>query len=425
MKVQLEEKLRELYKNNCGDDIENNKKIREILAELVKIDTVYFCKDYFRVTMWLLRGGAVRKSEAESAREYCRRALRECNDESRPYLLSNIVCHEDEDKLDQWKSFITSDIYLATWDDILRTRYFAVRKENHRWEAQMKKVVYEHIHAAVWIMANDKAGECQRIASWACGPLHDEAHYRKILSLIDLFYDDEDDLFLSELIFVKIRLMAVLVESGRTDEGAELIPELREHLGALLKRYPERGGDMATADLKYMEMRSEFDSVRDDSRFREFFTFLNSLRNSTCRSVVIPDDERDEAFDLTDWLPLLETARKISDEERDQCDFTKIPTVIVLKATSGNIYSEIVYNTADGESKEERELLAELREKGDTCIEKMIFMHIDIGAVDMFRFAGEIAKLDKRNQSTELLLPGENQYIKRNLREVYGKKYFE
>lgn len=418
---ELIRKYRELEREGYGFR-ENELKMHEVILKLTEKDPVGFCPDLFRIAKFItLHRNPVDASVLEEAREVCRKTLRECSDEYRPLLLSRIVLLEDEDKLINWQKFITSDVSLSTWDDILLNRYFALRTENHLWEAQMNKVTYNHIHAAVWTMANDKAGICQKINSQIFGYLHDEVHYRKVLSFINLFNARNDEKFLDELVFVKIRLMAVLTERGRIDEGAALLPEIREHLCLLAKKASGKCYG-AVQDAVNTWMRREFDGVREDRRFREFFTFAKSISNPPSRSMCVPNDGIIEEFDMTDWIPLLETAYKTSEEAREKCDFSQYPTAIVLKAVSERIYTTVTNGIHD--DSKERELLEKLHVNGDTHIEKMIFMHVDIGAVDMFRFAGEIAKLDKRNHSTELLLPGAEQYIKRTLEQVYGKDYF-
>ena len=282
----LERELHELARHGGEQDLPTCARIREVLRKLVKLDPVEYCAYYFRLSLKLLHEAyMIDETDAEEAREVCRKALRDCSEEYRPMLLTNIVLHEEEEKVALWKSFITSDIYRATWDDILLKRYFAVRRENHRWESQMKKVVQEHIHAAVWIMANDKAGECQRINSLVCGFLYDEAHYRKILSLIELFLDGKDGNFCRELVFVKIRLMAIMADSGRCDESMVFIPEIREHLEFLMKNSMEVKAVNAAQDVMVTMMRSEFDSIREDVRFRKFSDFIKSVSNPSDRSL--------------------------------------------------------------------------------------------------------------------------------------------
>lgn len=433
-KQKLEDELRKLRGNGGYEDLMSRRKMRDILEKLAKAYPSEYCVDFFRESVKLRRDGFIYERDVEEAREICRQALRECTDEGRPMLLTRIVMHEDADMLAQWKHFITSDVNRATWNDILLTRYFAVREENHLWEKQMRKVLYDHIHAAVWTMANDKPGECQMINSRKAGFLNDEAHYRKILALIDLFDDGRDEDFLEESfqeslmerIFVKVRLMAVLVDSGKIDDGAELIPEMREHLRLLLKKSQGKGVSAAT-EVKLAEMRREFDSVRSDRRFAEFFTFAASVSNPKGRGVMIPQDNSDEDFDIEGFLPLLETARKISDEERagegENHDPDRCATVVVLEAVSGKIYTTVVHDVND--DCDEKALLSTLKDNDDTHIARIVCMWIESGAVDMFRIAGEIARLDKRNHSAEIILSGAERYFKRTLGQVYGNKIFK
>lgn len=419
-KEKLDDELKKL-RTNSGDDMEAALKMREILAKLVKNYPVGYSGEFFRVSMLLQSKGFLGEKEVEEAREYCRIALRECTDDERPTLLTTIVLHEDEAMTAQWKHYITSDVTRATWNDILLTRYFAVRDENHLWEGQMRKVLYDHIHAAVWTMANDKAGECQKKNSFVYGFLHTEEHYRKILALIALFDDGKDEKFLAEQIFVKIHLMAVLIEKGKIDEGAALIPELQDHLRLLLKKSQGQGVNSARTIL-FTEQRNEFDPIREDSRFAEFFTFVNSVSNPKARSEMHPADDSEADFDITDWVPLLETAGKKADEVRSECDLTKYPTVVALKSATGKIYCTVVDDLND--NSKEKALLAELTEKCDTHIDKIVCMSVDSGAVDMFRIAAEIARLDRKNSSAEILLHGAGQYHKRTLCQVYGEKVF-
>ena len=122
---------------------------------------------------------------------------------------------------------------------------------------------------------------------------------------------------------------------------------------------------------------------------------------------------------------LLDLANKISEENSEKFDPKTAPTVIVLKAASGKIYTKIVPDAVKTDSFEESELLSELRESGDTHIEQLLFMHIDTGYIDFFRFAGEIAKLDKRNSTTEILLRGAERYVSKTLEQCYGREIFE
>lgn len=130
-------------------------------------------------------------------------------------------------------------------------------------------------------------------------------------------------------------------------------------------------------------------------------------------------------FQMEKWNELLDTATKISVENKDKIDPKLAPTVIVLKAASGKMYSKSVYRAIDADCREEQELLTELIENGDTHIDQILFMHMDTGYIDFFRFAGEIAKLDKRNSTTEILLRGAERYVSKTLEQCYGREIFE
>ena len=136
---------------------------------------------------------------------------------------------------------------------------------------------------------------------------------------------------------------------------------------------------------------------------------------------MFPVSDNDEEFDITGFLPLLEESRKLADEAKDRCDLEKYPTVIALKAVSGNMYTTVL---EDVFSEEKFGIIEKLKKKGDTHIEKMVCMWVESGAVDFCGVAALSVELDNRNRDTEILLPGYKRYFRRTLEQAYGKNYF-
>lgn len=436
----LERELYELARHGGEQDLPTCARIREVLRKLVKLDPVEYCAYYFRLSLKLLHEAyMIDETDAEEAREVCRKALRDCSEEYRPMLLTNIVLHEEEEKVALWKSFITSDIFHATWDDILLTRYFAQGYLREHWEKQQHKVIYNHVSALIWSLANDKPGESQRVKSMVLGYLHDEAHYRKLLNLIDLFSDEEDGIFFHERICTEIKLAAVLAGKGDCEGAMELIVCLRgkmmrmfENIGKITRgsapmmnlyeeEFSQTRAVCTAQEVSMTLLRKEFDSLRDDKRLWELDNFAKCVSCPNGRGVMMPVSDEDEEFDITGFLPLLETVRNLADEAKNHCDLEKFPTVIALKAVSGNTYTTVL---EDIFSEEKFGIIEKLKEKGDTHIEKMVCMWVESGVVDFCGFAALIAGLDKRNRDTEILLPGYKRYFRRKLEQVYGKNYF-
>ena len=438
-KDRLERELRELSRHGGERDIFTCAEIRKVLEKLVRSDPEEYCTWYFRLSQRLRGEAHLDETDVEEAREVCRKALRLCSDEYRPMLLANIVLHEEEEKVALWKSFITSDVYRATWDDILLTRYYAQGYLKDYWEKQQHKVIYNHVAALISSLAHDKPGESQRVKSMVLGFLHDEAHYRKLLQLIELFSDEDDGIFFQERICAEIKLAAVLAGkgdcAGAMDIIAGLNAKLRKLFGGIgetkrgsapmLNLYEEeltQNRAICTAqEVSMTLLRKEFDCLRDDRRLWELDNLAKSVSCPGGRGIMFPVSDDDEEFDITGFLPLLETARKLADEAKNHCDLEKYPTVIALKAVSGNMYTTVLYDIF---SEEKFGIIEKLKENGDTHIEKMVCMWVESGAVDMCGFAALIAGLDERNRDTELLLPGYKRYFRRKLVQVYGKNYF-
>lgn len=442
-KRKLEEELKELRKDGSFDiDLSARRKIRKILEKLAKAEPAEYGVDFFRESIKLHRDGFIYERDVEQAREICRKALENCSDEGRPRLLSRILIHEDEDKIGMWQSYVTSDASLSTWDDVLLIRYFALHSE--RWEKQRQTVLFKALMNAVWAMANDKPpvpGESQREKSYIYGFLHEEAHYRKILALIGLFSSREDDLFLRERIFVEIRLAAVLVRDGKSEEGLDVLEQIREHLRMLwvgsygvwkgsvpsLELVEERGTHgraiNAAADLCMIESRREFDAVRENERFKAFFVFVKSVSKPSGRSFMEPPDDRNEDFSMEEFLPLLETARKMSGEITDCGCSTE---VVVMKTVRFNVYTKVIRDACGDDSTDEDALMDELRRNEDTQIDKIVCMWACDGSIDLtsFRLNEMIAKLNRNNRDAEIILNGKDRFFRRKLGQIH-KKLFE
>lgn len=439
-KDRLERELRELSKNGGERDLPTCAEIRKVLEKLVRIDPAEYCAAYLRLSLRLRREAyMIDETDVEEAREVCRKALRECSDEYRPILLTDIVLHEEEEKVALWKPFITSDIYRATWDDILLIRYTSQGYLREYWEKQQHKVIYNHVSALILRLEEDRPGESQRVKSMTLGFLHSEEHYRKLLALIDLFSDEDDGIFFHERICTEIKLAAVLAGKGDCDGAMELIVSLRgkmmkmfEGIGKIkrgsapmLNLYEEKFSEtkaVCTAqDVSMTLLRKEFDCLRDDRRLWELDNFAKSVSCPGGRGIMFPVSDDDEEFDIKGFLPLLEISRKLADEAKEHCDLEKYPTVIALKAASGNTYTTVLH---DYFSEEKFGIIEKLKENGDTHIEKMVCMWVESGAVDMCGFAALIAGLDRRNRDAEILLPGYNRFFRRKLDQIYGKDYF-
>jgi len=295
----LEQELRRIRREEDLGNIQIRRRLCAVLKELAADNPHGYAIAYFREIVFLHRDGFCWESDVEEARELCRQVLETCSKERIPTHLASIMVHEDEDKIGMWQSYITADSNLASWDDILLMRYFAALSTD-KWEKQRQTVLWQTVMKAVYTMANDiplPREKSRRVNSCVMGGLHNAAHYRKVLDLIDLFSEEESDIFLEARLFAEIRLAAALSQEGHGADGLALLDTVRQHLelaaeseGKKLrgsvpqlafveKESPASRAYNAACDICMQEGCPEFDPVRDDGRFRAFFEYAESIIN--------------------------------------------------------------------------------------------------------------------------------------------------
>ncbi len=406
--------------------LENRKRVCDILEVLTREKPREYMVLYFTNLMVMKNEyDNVSESRLDDLREQLCEMLNNLPLGERCVSLVSIIRSEDEDKLDIWKSFCPERYAFTTWDDYLLQRY-AMTGENEKWNAVRQNATYELVSKLLNLLSEESRGNCETAQS--CFLPNPNEYYRASLKVVDAFSDTENDILLPLRIQLEFGLARALFMEGQSEEGFEHLANTKRHIQSF---WSARNGDPLTGSAPFMDTVScevhdeeavtcmlnvwkydsclEFDSVREDKRFIEFFDYVNSLFPST-RGFVTVKDGKDIPYDESEFARLVD----IANEELKKKSATYMTQAVVFKTEKGNIYHTVISDTlADTESDA---LLKKMKHNCDTHIESIVCCWeggcVDIPSYDLRQ---KLIALDRRNKDALILLQGLDRYIVKEL----------
>ena len=300
--VELEQKhrlLRQEYLNNGAKADE--KLMLQLCNTLEKLCTLKpfaygLIEEYFQYAREL-RNLAQNAFHLEKARRFAHSAL-PVSAEKANIFLTNILWHEDEDKLEQWKKYITESNDYATWGALLERRYF-FNHDDEKWEKTRQENIYAHVSTVISKLVDNSprsSSHHESRNSHAFSPPPSAEHCRLALNMLKLYSRDPFDIFFPARFNIEFQLFTALINEGNLGAGLERLSILKQYAIKLRQMIDEkviRRGSVPVLSLVEKEMndsdenlpilclwnseRPLFDEVRKDDRFISTFNTLSAL----------------------------------------------------------------------------------------------------------------------------------------------------
>ncbi|MBQ1232102.1 MAG: helix-turn-helix transcriptional regulator [Clostridia bacterium] len=368
------------------------------------------------------------ETEVERARNIIRERLKTAERDERYALLRWVIEAEEEGKLNLWKGYVPASWrgHEFLWDDFLLSRY-ASRGDVKRWEHQRQIAVYRQVCRALRLLIScvPNVPMEQRTMPWRL-PLQSVENCEKAMELLNTFSARADDVFLVYRVVIETDYAGALFAAGQKERGYRMLEECKQHSALMWEKVDQaavlRGSVPALCEIEEtyhyhfvmgvsnsgmvgnvfgVHDRAEFDSVREEERFRELISEMahvhfNSYfwgRNVTIHE--IPD------FEQT-FAPMIKVA--LDQLRMSKCNMKTQATVFCT--VQGNTYF-VIEPDAKQEQPKTLQLLRELDEKGERCITRCVSLWWEMGGeVDLPSYAVREAmvKLHPDNRKTSILV---------------------
>lgn len=414
--------------------LENRKRVCDILEVLVREKPREYLVLYFTNLMVMKNEyDNVSETRLDTVREQLCEMLKNLSPGERCIALVSIIRNEDEDKLDIWKSFCPERYAFTTWDDYLLQRY-AWTADNEKWNKVRQNATYELVSKLLNLLSEESRGNSGSVQS--CFLPNPNEYYRASIKVLEAFSETENDILLPLRIQLEFGLARALFAEGEKEEGFEHLAKTKEYIQFF---WHARGGDPLKGTSPFLDTITcevhddvavtcmlnvwkydsclEFDSVREDKRFIEFFDYVNGLFPNT-RGFVTVKDGKDIPYNESEFAKLASIAQGELEKTNAAGSMAQ---AVVFKTVKGNIYHTVIGDTlADTESDV---LLKEMRQKSDTHIESIVCCWCE-GSVDMpsFDLRQRLLALDRRNKNALILLQGLDKYIVKELENLMPAK---
>ena len=368
------------------------------------------------------------ETDVERARNIFRERLKTAERDERYALLEGVVRAEEEGKLNLWKGYVPTSWrdYEFLWDDFLMSRYES-RGDVKKWEHQRQVAVYRQVCRALrWLISCvPNVPLEQRTRPWRL-PLQSVENCEKAMELLNTFSARADDVFLVYRVVIESDYAGALFAAGQKERGYRMLEECKQHSALMWEKVDQaavlRGSVPALCEIEEtyhyrfvmgvsnsgmvgnvfgFHERAEFDSVREQERFRELISemahvHLNNYfwgRNVTIHE--IPDFERT-------FAPMIKLA--LDQLRISKCNMNTQATVFCT--AQGNTYFVIEPDAKQDQSKT-LQLLGELAEKGELCIVRCVSLWWAMGGeIDLPSYAVREAMLQMHpdNSKTGILV---------------------
>ncbi|MBQ9132507.1 MAG: helix-turn-helix domain-containing protein [Clostridia bacterium] len=213
-------------------------------------------------------------------------------------ILLNFVYQESENQLEQWKTHLTSNAHLSTWNDFLLRRYFHTQ-DKEKWNVAYQKSIYDHLDVLLgnltWSLHQGIMGMFD-FDNEVFGTSRRIERCRLALYTLSLYSRDVFDLFLPQRFHIESELTKALFAQGETEAGwrhLEILRQLAVKLRQMVDEQTVRRGSVPILALVeqptverdahmveaflLQETDTAFDEVRRDERFLSIFRELREL----------------------------------------------------------------------------------------------------------------------------------------------------
>ncbi len=334
-------------------------------------------------------------------------------------ILTNIVINECEERLSEWKSFITDDNNFACWHDLLLFRYFVNGKEPE-WSLQRAEVLFQDISKILYLMNHKGSPSSREMLQRKYDTIETCMAVKRI---IDVYSVRDDDIFISNRINAETRLAAIYIFNGNFELFSESLKRLKILLTVsrtlvgkrvcgsteLFKDYGfEYGIERFSNDYFEIEFLLEIEpctDYKDEPVIKELKELISINRGSVDPFCNIDYKER-KIFEQ-----LLGVAKRKCNNfklKENQCFY-----VFAAMTAKGTIYDYAV-DISDGSG--QKEFIEMLEKNGDSQIRFIVGMLYDTyndGCVELpsHKFREMLCDLDKRNLEAKTILNGNFFYV--------------
>ena len=404
----------------------------DVLEKIVerKPDNVYYLGLYFRNLIKRKNSyGGVSEKQIERVRNIFRERLKTAEIEEGYLLLDEVIRRDEEEKLILWKPYVPnsrcSQEFL--WDDLLMGRYH-FRGDVEHWETKNQLALYRQIGRALRHLTTNRPEESvEDRPIYPMLPLRDVAHYEVAMTLLNTFSTRVDDIFLVARVAVEFDYAGALFAAGDKERGFEMLDLVKVHAKLMwdkaCKRAVMRGSVpflsrvketydthfvmgvnafSLTGNIFGYHKRSEFDSVRDDDRFR---TYVSEMHYLTPMTYYVGRDA-DTLANLPDFKDTFAPMLTLAREQLRASGGTLKTQVTVLYTEEGNTYHAVEPNAMEGQPNTLR-LLKSLQDKGDSHIERCVTVWWRMGGeidVPSYEVREKMLGLDPQNRETKILI---------------------
>ncbi len=420
------------------DNYESRKRVCDILEILVKERPRDYLVTYFCHLMRMKQEhDKVTEGKIETVREQIFELLKDVPIYDKCSFLMRIIRIEDEDKLDNWKVFLPDGYNNCAWNDYLLQRY-SWQADSEKWESIRQRIIYELITKLLILLITERPAIPldESIKAKKCFMPNPNEYYRTALNVLDSFAQSPDDILLPLRIQIRFGLARALFWEGSNEEGFECLEKTKADVVTLWEF--RRSSESLNGSAPFMnEIREyvhddtvvscilniwqydsclEFDPVREDKRFIDFFDYINGLFPNT-RSFIVVKDTKETPFDKSEFDSLVTTAK-------DALKFIKpedMTQAVVFKTSLGNVYHTVIQNT--GDDKESDKLIAKMVKNEDTHITEIVCVwhegSVDVPAYDL---RVKLLSLNPKNKDALVLLQGLEKYIVKELDKLMPPK---
>ncbi len=398
----------------------------------------YYLGQYFCQLMHLKhKWGGVPAERIDKVRGKFRQCLRDATPDERLHLLTEVVCFEEEDKLVLWREYLPRHYDMPrtvdfSWNDLLLGRY-AYLGDEAQWEGNRQRILYRLIGRTLGLLIEESPTVPQEQRKLHDhGRLQDVAQCETAMTLLNIASSRADDVFLSLRLSMEFAYAGALFAAGDREKGFAMLSLVEEHTallwrlereGAVLHgsvpflsqveekvdhRYTAGGYGWGYNDVFGYEKRHEFDSVRDDERFRMYVSRMEYIIPHTHYI----GNEAKSLENIPDFAETFEPMRELAYNALRAADGDLKTQVTVFRTSEGNLYHVVEPDAMSGQPKT-LALLERMREKQDCRIDRCLTMWWRFGGevdVPSYEVRETMALVDPQNAETKILLLSGDHY---------------
>ncbi|MBQ9129926.1 MAG: helix-turn-helix transcriptional regulator [Clostridia bacterium] len=356
------------------------------------------------------------------ARALLKEYLKNCSADQKLRALFLIFCIDEEQRLEEWQEFVSTEFEDINYSDLLLERYRFAQHDPEKFEKELQYNVYRKISALIYTLANYRCVEKEhreqrRVNGRTYGELHPAGYYKTALDTLKVYSKRDYDLFLPQRTFILTQYAAALLRDGQEEAGFAVLLQLqnlmRRAVECLLKGERLKGSVSLLAGVEESEEKThyffgrmmdtvahqqglpEFEPFKDDPRFTALLRLWEEINQKVCLASLKKNGG--------DFETLLEGAK----DELKRRNAAKNEQAIAMKCKDGTarIY---FYNPLD--EKDEQKVLT-LLERERPLADKMVVLWGG-GRVDVpsYAFREKLVDIHPENSKAQMLLQGYYKY---------------